>query len=361
MKSKLLVLGVVALSVLPTQAVEKVVYGVDNRFELSRSPYANLKNSVAGMLSKYDIKEVKAEDGEVQSYEVKYFGDLTTYQGRKTCDDMRFREQSTAASCTGFLVGEDLLVTAGHCMLRYGQKVQNQKTYSCMTNNWVFGYDQNSEKDGKLNFGKDDVYSCATVIAGEYNQVRDYALIKLNKKTVNKTPVKLNSDADNYKNKEDIFVVGHPTGLPIKIAAGAQVVKDQDSSRFLTNLDTFAGNSGSPIFNFYGEVIGILVSGETDYFYDTKRACYSVNVCTGFGENCNSSISGKARGETGTKISLVEEALKLYNEGKLTAAKSEFSQAYSETYEEEMEEEDEIEEVIEEFLELDELIISLNL
>jgi len=316
-KGKLLVLGVVALSAISTVAMEKVVYGVDNRFELSKSPYAKLKDSVAGMVSKYSIKEVNSQEGELQSYEVSSFRDLTFYQGRKTCEDMKFREQPTAATCTGFLIAEDLLVTAGHCVLRYGQKVENKTTYSCSQNNWVFGYDQNSEKDGKLEFGKDDVYGCETVVAGEYNQLRDFAIIKLNKKTVNKSPVSLDSDADNYKNKEDIFVVGHPTGLPIKIAAGAQVVQDQDSSRFLTNLDTFAGNSGSPIFNFYGDVIGILVSGETDYYYDYKRGCYAVNKCDAFAGECNSAMSGKARGETGTKIALVKEALKKYEEGGL--------------------------------------------
>lgn len=344
---KLLVFGVVALSAISTVAKNKVVYGVDNRFELSRSPYANLKNSVAGMVSKYDLKEVKSQEGELESFEITQFGDLTTYRGRKTCDTMKFREQSTAATCTGFLIEEDLLVTAGHCVLRYGQKVQNKKTYGCMTNNWVFGYDTNSKVDGKLEFGKNDVYGCDTVVAAEYNQVRDYAIIKLNKKTVGKTPVKLNSDKENYKKTESIFVVGHPTGLPIKIAAGAQVVQDQDSSRFLTDLDTFAGNSGSPIFNFYGEVIGILVSGETDYYYDAERGCFDVNYCDKFQGSCNSSISRKARGETGTKISLVEEALKAYKEGKLNKSSE------VDTSEEEIEVEISFEDLLEEIEEFE--------
>lgn len=346
---RLLVFGVVALSAISTVAKNKVVYGVDNRFELSRSPYANLKNTVAGMVSKYDLNEVKSSTGELESFEITQFTDLTTYRGKKTCDTMKFREQSTAATCTGFLIEEDLLVTAGHCVLRYGQKVQNQKTYGCMTNKWVFGYDNNSKVDDKLKFGKDDVYGCETVVAAEYNTVRDYAIIKLNKKTVGKTPVKLSSDKENYKKSESIFVVGHPTGLPIKIAAGAQVVQDQDSSRFLTDLDTFAGNSGSPIFNFYGEVIGILVSGETDYYFNKEKGCYEVNYCDKFQGTCNSTISRKARGETGTKISLVQEQLKAYKEGKLnkTLESEEAEIAFEQEYEFEFDEE--IEEIIEEF------------
>ncbi|OIQ17578.1 MAG: hypothetical protein BM556_12310 [Bacteriovorax sp. MedPE-SWde] len=345
MKNKLLIAGLITLASVSAVAKNKVVYGIDNRFEISNSPYSGLKKSVAGMVDKYSIKEVKNEKGEVLSHEIKYYGDLTTYQGRKTCDDMQFREQPTAASCTGFLIAEDMLVTAGHCVVRRGQKVENKQTYSCKNNKWVFGYETASEKDGKLKFAKDDVYECAEVIAGEYSELRDYAIVKLTKKTVGKTPVKLDAEKDNYKKGEDIFVVGHPSGLPMKIAAGAEVMVNQDESRFLTNLDTFAGNSGSPIFNFWGDVIGILVSGETDYYYDYTRGCMAVNKCDDYDKACNRAYTGKARGETGTKISLVLEALKKDKEKK---DKKEVVQKIEEVIEEiEVEEVEEIEVEIE--------------
>ena len=42
----------------------------------------------------------------------------------------------------------------------------------------------------------------------------------------------------------------------------------------LANLDTFSGNSGSPVFNKRTKrVEGILIAGETDYTFDMNQGC----------------------------------------------------------------------------------------
>ncbi len=64
-------------------------------------------------------------------------------------------------------------------------------------------------------------------------------------------------------------MLGHPWGLPLKIAGGGKVVKNEHSeSRFFFEamLDTFSGNSGSPVLNEATlEVEGILVVGFGEY------------------------------------------------------------------------------------------------
>jgi hypothetical protein len=48
----------------------------------------------------------------------------------------------------------------------------------------------------------------------------------------------------------------------------------------VANLDTYGGNSGSPVFNHRtGEVEGILVRGENDYVYDPGQGCQVSNRC----------------------------------------------------------------------------------
>jgi hypothetical protein len=67
---------------------------------------------------------------------------------------------------------------------------------------------------------------------------------------------------------EPVGVIGHPAGLPLKIAFGAQtqVYRNDASGYFVANLDTYGGNSGSPVFNAgTGVVEGILVRGALDY------------------------------------------------------------------------------------------------
>lgn len=298
-----------SLSGLNAFALNKVVYGIDNRLELRNTPHADLKNSVAGMVKNYSLvnkSENKEDEGLLKAL---YSGDLTEYRGYRTCDDFRFREQATLPSCTGFLIAEDLLVTAGHCVLNYNQKVKDTPTASCMQNSWVFGYEDTSETEEGIVLKKDDVYKCATVVDASYTMDADYAIVKLDRKTVNKTPVKLSDDAANYKKDASVFVVGHPTGLPLKIAMGARVKREVSDNQFLTNLDTFAGNSGSPIFNSKKEVVGILVSGEKDYYYDSVEGCVRPNVCDDVDGICNTMSRLTATGETGTKIKLVTKVL----------------------------------------------------
>src|SRR3712207_7230060 len=63
------------------------------------------------------------------------------------------------------------------------------------------------------------------------------------------------------------------SGLPTKIADGARVVR-ANASFFEADLDTFGGNSGSPVFDARtNTVLGLLVRGATDY-----RARGSCNV-----------------------------------------------------------------------------------
>jgi V8-like Glu-specific endopeptidase len=53
-------------------------------------------------------------------------------------------------------------------------------------------------------------------------------------------------------------------GVPAKIGDG--FVRDADEDYVETNLDTYAGNSGSPVFSLKnGLIVGILVAGEDDF------------------------------------------------------------------------------------------------
>ncbi|MEZ4338606.1 MAG: hypothetical protein R3B82_18445 [Sandaracinaceae bacterium] len=74
--------------------------------------------------------------------------------------------------------------------------------------------------------------------------------------------------------KGDAFADRHPCGLPKKIARQAWVTRDHAASWFETNLDTFGGNSGSPVFHASShEVCGILVRGARD-FVKRPEGCY---------------------------------------------------------------------------------------
>ena len=304
LKLTLLLVGLITSSSMAKSP--KVIYGEDNRVEIGDSRFAHYAPSIAGLFSKkdFDKSSLKTDTPTISRYR-----DLTYYRSYETCDETAFRNQPTAATCTGFLVGNDILATAGHCVIQYGLDIKNEVNSNCRDAKWVFNYNVNSEENGKLQFEKDQVYDCAKIIRAQYNGDGDFALIKLDRARNNARPLKLNSQKSNYQKGADIFVIGHPTGLPQKFADGAKVQSNIYDHEFNADLDTFGGNSGSPVFNDAGDVIGILVSGETDYRVDNRRQCIVVNTCTGFLGSCEDNRSRTVRGESSTKIWMVQKAL----------------------------------------------------
>jgi V8-like Glu-specific endopeptidase len=284
-------LGTIALALLMTStsfAKNKVVYGIDNRvevYETENTLYSDLSASTAAMI---DSRSIVEGDGET----VTITG--STLESRGICSNARFSQQISAASCSGFLVAPNLLVTAGHCIT---------SDRDCESQKWVFEYKQSEEEALEFTVSKNDVYSCKRIIQRSLDRGSqdDFALIELDREVSDRTPLEYRKEG-KVEDNAPLVVIGHPSGLPTKIADGANVRNNFDPVYFVANLDTFGGNSGSAVFNSEtGLVEGILVRGEQDYVF-TSRGCRVPKVCTE--EGC--------RGEDVTRItnitSLIEQA-----------------------------------------------------
>jgi len=170
------------------------------------------------------------------------------------CADERFSHQPAGAFCTGFVVGPDVVATAGHCI--------NESTLSNVR--FVFGYRMVSDKDANMTFPNGDVFRAVKLLGwSQVSDGPDWALVKLDRPT-GRAPLQLSRT--RIQDNAPVFVIGHPSGLPAKYAGGANVRDNSIRSVFLANLDTYGGNSGSPVLNERTrEVEGILVRGETDF------------------------------------------------------------------------------------------------
>jgi V8-like Glu-specific endopeptidase len=269
---------------------DKVIYGVDDRLDLYETGdqlYKDLAKSTAAMMSMSNLTD--NEDG---TYSIKG----SSLESRGICKSSKFSQQITAARCSGFLVGKDLFVTAGHCVRTAGD---------CVNFAWVFDFAV--DEADKINFtvAKSSVYKCKEIIEQKLDRLTndDYALIRLDREVTERTPLNFRREG-RVEDKKEILVIGHPTGLPSKIAAGAYVRNNVNDVYFQANLDTFGGNSGSAVFDAEnGQVEGILVRGETDYIYDRTRGCRVPKVCTN--EGC--------RGEDVTRITNIEKLKELAN------------------------------------------------
>lgn len=250
----------------PVMAIDKVIYGVDNRldqYEVVDQNKLDLQKSTLAMIPKSKLKEngqdtYRTSDSKIQ-----------------LCDGQRFNQQVDVADCSGFLVEKNnrqYVVTAGHCM--------TSKT-DCTDNYWVFDYAKTSPQDDARTIKSSNVYTCKRIVAQKLGRSNgmDFAVIELDRQAEDRKPLEYRRTND-IQVGEGVFVIGHPSGLPSKVSDGAFVRKANDFYSFTTNLDTFSGNSGSAVFNeATGLVEGILVRGDEDYIYNSRGDCYEVNHC----------------------------------------------------------------------------------
>jgi V8-like Glu-specific endopeptidase len=247
----------------------KVIYGDDNRqdvFASTNASYIELAKSTAAMINPTNLKSITNGEVEING---------STLQARGICAQERFSQQISAANCSGFLVADNKLVTAGHC-------IKNEA--DCRSYKWVFDYKVDSAEQGKVNVPSSSVYSCKRVISRKLDTASkdDYAYIELDRKVTDRHPLKVRKSGKPSKG-DSLVVIGHPTGLPTKISDGANI-RSLQAKFFTANLDTYGGNSGSAVFNTETEEVeGILVRGETDYVYNSSLGCQVSNVCSNDG------------------------------------------------------------------------------
>ncbi len=271
----------------------KIIYGEDHRQDLNGdvpAQWIEWSRATAAMVQAEDLLKVPGED---------YYSFGEDKLSDNVCKDERFADQPSLAMCSGFLVGENLLLTAGHCITSEEDCTEKYK--------WVFDYSVN-EVTGELNKIVDEnIYSCKKIVSRELGTVDDillrkglkvskdaitnkgsklldYALVELTRSAVGRTPLKFRKKArsgifgiNRLRDGDNLVMIGHPSGLPTKIADGAAVVA-RTGGYFHANLDAFGGNSGSAVINEdSGEVEGILVRGKRDYVYDSSEMCYRPN------------------------------------------------------------------------------------
>ncbi len=261
-----------------------VIYGKDNRldvFQTANALHKKLALSTAAMVPA-NLFVKASHQGNFDLTNVP-----TLERGQNICPSEAFSQQPIAATCSGFLVGSDTLVTAGHCYKSFSTPEQVCKSFA-----WVFGLDLKSpETDPLSNIPLKNIYLCKEVVVAELSETLDFAVIKLDRAVIGREPLKLRTRG-KVSNSASLVVIGHPTGLPTKISAGGKVTKNDDPTRFSTTLDTFHGNSGSAVFDSKtGVVEGLLIQGKTDYVpsrSNDPNSCRVANRCDDNGSNCTS-------------------------------------------------------------------------
>jgi hypothetical protein len=130
----------------------------------------------------------------------------------------------------------------------------------------------------------------------------DFAILKLDRQIKDHAPLQLENSGQPEKGLL-VYVLGHPSGLPLKLADDARIQSVSSNGYFTANLDTFGGNSGSPVFGSgTNHVQGILVRGGTDY--RLQGTCNIAYVCPALPDSTT-----ECGGEAVTLISAVGQQL----------------------------------------------------
>jgi hypothetical protein len=179
----------------------------------------------------------------------------------------KFCLEQCLSNCTGFAISDSLIVTAGHCVSQYA------------LNNICFVYGYKATGKDYFEFDTTDIYQGVEVV--DYVQANeiDYAVVKVNKKIPKFRIVNYSTKPLADQNAE-YYMLGYPLGVPLKVSFGGKVVSNNNPHYFLLSIDSFGGNSGSPVLNYNTNAVeGILFKGTVDFLEDEKKGCRYFTVC----------------------------------------------------------------------------------
>lgn len=236
----------------------KVVYGTDDRIDVYAETNAQRRTWAASTCALVTSGRLQLRSDGTYLMSTAAFRPL----GLTPCEGEPFATQPTAAFCTGWMAGDDIIVTAGHCY----------DSSDISGTRFVFGFDMIDASTPDTTFSADQVYTGVAVLGHALAGDDDYSVIRVDRRITAPGAVAFPIRRSGVVPVGTaIGVIGHPSGLPKKLAFGSAtaVRSNTNTGYFVANLDTYGGNSGSPVINATtGVAEGILVRGESDYIND---------------------------------------------------------------------------------------------
>lgn len=236
------------------------VWGMENRQDIHELLDNKEKDGVGEILKNADgvaalcmQNDVSADGPEHSKLRVKHYGKLFNL-----CDSEPFHNQLIGAGymATAFLVEEDVIATAGHCA--------TPKNLADLR--FAFGFKMEDGSTPVIRLPNEDIYKGVEITHRVYDRDTgsDWALVRLDRNVTGRSVVNLHRGEISLD--REVYVIGHPVGLPLKYSAGSFVRATGDFC-FTADLNVYSGNSGSPVFDVEThDVIGLVARGDNRDF-----------------------------------------------------------------------------------------------
>lgn len=249
-----------------------VVYGVDDRLEFHNHPSDQLRQltreSIVALIKSSQLR--REPDGTYTIFSI------SLQDSKGLCSDERFTNQPTAATCSGVLIDDDLVLTAGHCVTSQAD---------CESTSYVFDYYLDGPSQLAL-IEDEDVYRCNQIVLRDeapFNaRTPDFAVIQVDRPVSGgHRPAPVRPATTPLLEGEPLTMIGFGSGLPAKIDSGGAVADARTATLdyFVANTDAFSGHSGSATFDSNDELAGILVAGRApDYVLSSEEQCNRVET-----------------------------------------------------------------------------------
>ncbi|MDC0712259.1 serine protease [Stigmatella sp. ncwal1] len=256
------------------EAKAAAVYGTDNRTDVYAYADSTLRNrAVQSTVALMHSGELNVSNPNNITFKAQTLG-----AAYNLCSGERFWSDPVPAFCSGTLIDDDLVLTAGHCIATAAD---------CASTRFVFKF-YKADYYSLATVTTADIFSCQDIVVraqGVANgQTLDYAIVRLDRPATPRfAPAPLRAGSRPMGTGQKVAVIGASSGTPLKIDASGTVLEPNASvlDYFVAATDTFNGNSGAGVYEQGGSnLAGILVRGDKDYAYSSSTgSCRVARVC----------------------------------------------------------------------------------
>jgi Trypsin-like peptidase domain len=255
----------------------------DDRQDLSQIGDQRILNDAQTVVSLWKVEDVTHNTNGTTSLDTHRYGDrLFGPPGgpfiHPMCSTESFVNQRSGAIGSGFLVARDVIATAAHCI----DKVAHTDAEFLASVCFVFGFSMPTTTHNPTVVKTTDVYTGVQVIARSPRgaPLADWALIRLNRPVKNGRIASVRRSG-KVGDGRPVHIIGHPHGLPLKVAGNARVTANSTAEYFEADLDALAASSGSPVFDSVThEVEGIYVRSRysQEFVPAPGKSCYTIRL-----------------------------------------------------------------------------------